>query len=337
MKTKTAQNIYYNDTDKQNTDAAIQAIANLGLLSLGGGIAYGGIRNLLKRLRENRTAYETLPSKYVRNAYDSQRIGVDNELLSMSEKKATIADWLFGNTYTKDDISTYLTGAYKIKDMTPDEKRHIKHVNSDTSSFGDTISATLASQPMLRPLWSIPSAMLATYGGAHIGAKAVNALNNIVLGQDEQSMPYYDEAKKIYEESAKYLRDVESGKIQAKKTKSSSAKPNTFNKSAGDEDYSGDGKSTPFSPTNPWLYAGIGLAGLTINQIKNLLSGYNNFEPEESSKANLIRAWQATKNNRPYNYTDDLEIALEDEPSQKNKNVKSIINRERALLNTSMT
>lgn len=164
------------------------------------------------------------------------------------------------------------------------------------------LKGELAARPGLRSMWFLPAATAIGYTGFSLGRTTADLVEN-ALGKSKPQMTYEDDAKKIYEQSARYLKDVAEGKDvedpeekkkkkQSELTKESEAKPKFV---------SGDG-STTFWGWSSLL--GIPLALLVARQFGNFREGVLNVKNELADRTHMIRAWQAAAKERRYDYND---------------------------------
>ena len=134
--------------------------------------------------------------------------------------------------------------------------------NNPKASLYQKLNANLAAYPRLQPLWFLPAAAAIGLTGWGLGKWMANT-GDKALGKNKNYMRYSDDAQKVYDESAKYLRDVMNGKVTeeelARLEAEEEKKRKKLKKSAAF--VSGDGTSNFW--INPWILAGIPLALLT--------------------------------------------------------------------------
>ena len=337
----------YNQKDFDNVSSLLNTLAGVGILSLGAGLTWGSVKALLKRMRERGRPVVMEPSKGFHNAYDANRIVVDNNYFPPEEKTAEYlvneyrdlvkeADWSINplewdwvkaiingynkvdetvdkanklvtdaknkDTYTDigngiaNDIYYRLTGAREQDTSDPNIKQLLP---SDSVLTG--IKARLASRPALRSMWFLPGVVGAASAGWTGGNALVNWIDSL-LGESKQRKDYSEQARKIYNESAKFLKDVSSGKIKPKMSKESSVKE-------AETALTGDG-STGFWQLS--TIPGLLLAGWLAKQLKGVHKGVDDAKAELADRTHMLWAALAAQKERDYDYnglyidTDDI-------------------------------
>lgn len=341
--------IFYNKQDSDNVSSLLNTLAGIGILSLGAGLTWGSVKALFKRMRERGRPVVMEPSKGFHNAYDANRIVVDNNYFPPEEKTAEYlvneyrdlikeADWSFNplewdwikaiingynkvdetvtkarevvnkagdpNTYTEagqglsNEIYRILTGASK-QDVNDSENNLQRLLPTDSLMTG--IKARLATRPALRSMWFFPGAVGAAAAGWTGGNALVNWIDSL-LGESKQRKEYSEQARKIYNESAKFLQDVSSGKIKPKMKKESSVKE-------AETALTGDG-STGFWQLS--TIPGLLLAGWLAKQLKGVHKGVDDAKAELADRTHMLWAALAAQKERDYDYnglyvdTDDI-------------------------------
>ena len=181
------------------------------------------------------------------------------------------------------------------------------------------IKAELAARPGLRAAWFLPAATAVGLGGARLGYTTSQFIEKS-LGKPKSKLPYNNDAQKIYEQSAKYLKDVAEGKdvndpIKKKKKK----KTEDMQKESDAKEYkppydkivSGDGSSTFWGLSS---LLGIPAAFFVARQLGNFNSGLSDVKDELADRTHMIRAWQAAAKERQYDYN-DLASEIAPEPA----------------------
>ena len=206
--------------------------------------------------------------------------------------------------------------------------------NNPKATLYQKFTANLATSPKLQPLWFLPAAAALGLTGYGVGKWIANA-GDKAMGKNKNYMRYSDDAQKIYDESAKYLRDVMNGKVSEEEAQKlleeeEKKRKKLLKKSAAL--VAGDGTSSFF--WNPWILAGIPAALWTAHQIRGFNAGINDAKEELADRTHMIRAWQAAAKKRQYDYN-DLAADLLPEPIRDSR-AKKIKRKEKKLLNSVM-
>lgn len=360
-------NTTFSNIDWQNTNSLLNILLGIGTLSLGAGITWGSAKAFLKRLKERRRPIAMQPSKGLHNAYNANRIAIDNSYFPPELKEASykvkqysqfvkqsswVSKWLESVFDWGSDQAAKGTGKVALSaapvaipmartansverasknikdtvDAVRDQKamqaagenlgaaadnslsvfftgggRHTFRGNEvgnytqldPTDSTWDHIKGKLAQRPSLWPLWFFPGAV----GALGVGWKGGNALAEWVdslLGKSEQRKDYSEEAKKIYEESAKLLKDVASGKIKPKMEKESAHTP-----APGSTAVTGTGEGG--FPVLQGI-AGILLAGILAKQLSGVSKGIADSKEELADRTHMLWAALAAQKERDYDY-----------------------------------
>lgn len=347
--------------DWNNTNSLINALAGLGILSLGAGLTWGSAKALLKRLKENRRPVVMQPSKGLHNAYEANRISIADDYFPPEEKEAcyrvnryrslikeakwgpslsevwkAISDWWKGpgiidkgveataningaaraargaaetisntvdkfgkpKTYSEageameKGIGSYFTGAEDIPITEANAKDYIQFTKDD--SWWDRTKGMLAQRPKLAPLWFLPAAVGAV-GLSFTGGNSLVEWIDDLLGKSKQRSEYKEDAKRIYEESAQFLKDVASGKVKPKMKKESAVRP-----SPGATVTAGDGTVNPLF--NIMLLLGIPAAGLLAKQLRGAARGHEDAQEELADRTHMLWAALAAQKERDYDY-----------------------------------
>lgn len=206
--------------------------------------------------------------------------------------------------------------------------------NNPNAKWYEKLTANLATAPRLQPLWFLPAAAAIGLSGYGIGRWIANA-GDKALGKNKNYMRYSDDAQKVYDESAKYLRDVMNGKVseeEAQKLMEEEEKKRKKLTKKSAALIAGDGTSSFF--LNPWILAGIPAALWTAHQVRGFNAGINDAKEELADRTHMIRAWQAASKERQYDYN-DLSADLLPEPIRDSRG-KKIKRKEKKLLDSVM-
>ena len=208
-------------------------------------------------------------------------------------------------------INYLITGAMP-QELDPKYYTRLK----EDAPLWDKVKGSLAQRPALRPLWFLPAAV----GAAGIGWKGGNALVewlDSLLGKSEQRKEYSEEARRIYNESAKLLKDVASGKIKPKMEKESSLTKTAVTGVAG------------FGDGNMYILQSIlGLiaAGMVAKQLRGVSKGISDSQEELADRTHMLWAALAAQKERDYDYNGlyvDMDPTMIDMSKDKKLNKKT--------------
>ena len=348
----------YNVQDKANVASLLKILAGLGVLSAGAGMTVGGIKAFRKRMLEAAMPSVAQPSKALHNSLDSNRINISSDYFPDPEeiktasalvqnyqemvKEAGMVGDFFSRLFKpvtdaaekvtnaiasapqaavdtankfKDDLKDWFTGA-TTHDVTIGSgyERY-----NPSAPFMDRVESRLAQYPGFNPLWFLPSAV-AVAGLGYTGGKKVVDIIDKLLGKANQRSFYNEKARKIYNESAKYLQDVASGKIKLKddEEEPSQVKESAFTKQS-EEVYAGNGQSSFWF--NPNFILGLLGAGWVMKQLKGMARGSEEAQQELADRTHALWAAMAAQKERNYDYN-GLQIDLEEEPTVTSKDKK---------------
>lgn len=354
---------YYSSADYKNVGQLLNILAGLGVVSLGAGAAYSGIKNYQNRFMEATAPDYLRPSKLVRNRSKDKRITIDETYLPDTEKTAQCIGRAMRQSYQKkaglNKVGFDWVGAFKAgikEDKNPERSwwdyfagrdyisegaereynrqgitfHDLSKLNDSNSTPFQRFKANLATAPAMRSAWFLPAATAAVLGGAYLGYHGVNYLNKLFGKHTRPTMDYSERARKIYNESAQYLKDTVEGKDLdeiSRKKKKESIKESSFIKSA-DPILSGNGSSSFWGLG---ALIGIPAAMWVARQMRAFGSGIDSAKEELADRTHMIRAWQAAAKERQYDYNNfDAELATE---PLKDNTAKRIQKKERDFIN----
>lgn len=333
---------YYSSADYKNTGQLFQILAGLGLLSLGGGAAYGGLKAYQNRFMEATAPDWLRPSKLVKNRSKDKRITIDSDLFSGGDASAKVASYLgdsFRGSFQKKatvggslmaaagkaliSASGTTTPPYERTwgdyfagrdEITPTKQRELHKqgidiydydkLNPSNSTTGQRFQAWLSTAPGMRSAWFLPAATATVLGCGYLGYKGIKYLDKL-LGKTKPKMDYSERARQIYEDSAKYLKDTVEGRIPEEKP----VKKTAMFKQATPM-VSGDGSSSFWGPA---ALIGIPASLFVARQLRNFGAGINSAKEELADRTHMVRAWQAAAKERQYDYNNfDAELENED-------------------------
>ena len=384
---------HYTDRDFKTTESLFDMLKGIALLSVGGGLAYGSLKGLQKRVFEATAPEIVQPSALVRKRMRDNRILVDPQYLptneetedesSELEKKSSYlvhtfckyaADQAEDPSANQDVLERALRGIGRwfynvgagishgfqrqeepvlskaernwyenVEGIRPLSQQDINdmysrgiqiHTLDSARSQGGLhhIKAELAARPGLRSMWFLPAATAIGIGGFALGKTTADLVEK-ALGKSKPQMTYEDDAKKIYEESAQYLKDVADGKDvddPEEKKKKKLVKESASKENGGytpiKQVVSGDGSSTFWGWSS---LLGIPLALLVARQLGNFREGVVDVKNELADRTHMIRAWQAAAKERQYDYN---ELASEISPEPlSDDTAKRILQKEKEL------
>lgn len=344
---------YYSSTDFKNIGQLFKILAGLGVVSFGAGAAYSGLKNYQNRYMEATSPDFLRPSKLVRNRAKDKKITIDDTYLPDTEKTAQLIGMNMKRAFTKSavDLGAIIGGAVsggvsaatapKSKPLperswmdyfagrryiTDSERAILKAkgvtfkdldgATPDNSSALPRLQATLATAPNLRAAWFLPAATATALGMGYLGYQGVNYLNKMLGKREKPVMDYSEQAKQIYNESAKYLKDVAEGRDvddpveKRRRRRAIKTKKAEFTKESAPI-LSGDGTSSFWSLGG--LAIGIPAALWTARQLRAFGSGVDSAREELADRTHMIRAWQAAAKERQYDYN-NFNAELAEEP-----------------------
>lgn len=341
---------YYSTADYNNTGQLFKILAGLGLLSLGGGAAYGGIKAFQNRFMEATAPDWLRPSKLVKNRSKDKQISIDDDWFagpSTAKTAQYLGNAFRGSFQKKADLSGAIKAFFAPKgyertwgdyfagrdEITPAyeralnrkgvEIRTLESLNPSNSTAFQRFQANLSTAPAMRAAWFLPAATATALGLGYVGYKGVKYLDSL-LGRSKPKMDYSERAKQIYEESAKYLRDTAEGKIGRRRKVAKEA----MYKQA-DPKVSGDGTSSFWSLGG--LAVGIPAALFVARQMRNFGAGVNSAKEELADRTHMVRAWQAAAKERQYDYN-NFDVELDNEPLTDAR-ARKINKKQQQLLN----
>ena len=387
---------HYTNVDMQTTESLFDMLKGLALLSVGGGLAYGGLKGLRNRFFEATAPEVVQPSALVRKRMKDNRILVDPQYLPNNEddaeeselekkssyivhafckyaadptpepevKQDVLERWLRGIGRWFYNVGAGISHGFQRQDepvLSKAERNWYENVEgirplsqydiADMNSRGiqlktldsartqgglHQLKAELAARPGLRSMWFLPAATAIGLGGFALGRTTADLVEK-ALGKSKPQMTYEEDAKKIYEESAQYLKDVADGKDvddpeekYKKKKKKDLVKESNVQESKGyvpiKRVVSGDGSSTFWGWSS---LLGIPLALLVARQLGNFREGVLDVKNELADRTHMIRAWQAAAKERQYDYN-DLASEISPEP-MSDDTAKRILQKEKEL------
>lgn len=331
---------HYSTADFNNVGQLLNILAGLGVVSLGGGAAYAGIKNYQNRFMEATAPDYLRPSKLVRNRSKDKRITINDAYLPNSEKTAQCIGMAMRQGYRKEASfnkeawswvgaikgglsgggeklpertwGDYFAGRRWISDA---DQRNLERKGIEFRDTADIpanapwtqkIQANLATAPALRSAWFLPAAAAIALGGGYLGYHGVNYINKLLGKRTKPTMDYSERARKIYDESAQYLKDVVEGKDLDKGSRNK--KEASFTKKA-DPILSGDGSSSFWGLG---ALIGIPAAMWVTRQMRAFGSGIDSAKEELADRTHMMRAWQAAAKERQYDYNNfDAFLATE--------------------------
>lgn len=348
---------YYSTADYKNTGQLFKILAGLGLLSLGGGATYGGLKAYQSRFMEATAPDWLRPSKLVKNRGKDKKISIESDWFAGSnnaktaqylgaalrgsfQKKATVGSAIatatgkallaaagpakyertWGDYWGgRDEITPAQERALNRRGI---EIRTLEKLNPSNSTSFQRLKASLSTAPAMRAAWFLPAATAAVLGGGYLGYRGIKYLDSL-LGRSKHKMDYSERARQIYEESAKYLRDTAEGKIGKRRQKVKEA----FYKQA-DPKVSGDGSSSFWNLGA--LAIGIPASLFVARQMRNFGAGIESAKDELADRTHMVRAWQAAAKERQYDYN-NFDVELDDEAAP-NARAKKIQKQQNQLL-----
>lgn len=372
---------HYSSADYNTVESLFDMLKGLGLLSFGGGLAYGGLKGYRKRFFEASAPELLQPSKFVRNRMKDKQIPIDPQYLSSDdedddlEKRSSYLvhkfckyaagdegwlEWLARAIGRKaHQVGEAASSGFRSAEeplLSKADRNWYEYVeqyrplsNSDIRALdrkGVTlhsldsarerggwhrIKAELAARPGLRSAWFLPAATAVGLGGARLGYTTSQFIEKS-LGKSKSKLPYNGDAQKIYEQSAKYLKDVAEGKdVNDPVKKKKKRKDEDMQKESDAKEYkppydkivSGDGSSTFWGWSS---LLGIPAAFFVARQLGNFNSGLSDVKDELADRTHMIRAWQAAAKERQYDYN-DLASEIAPEPVDDDT-ARRIINRQ---------
>lgn len=265
--------------------------------------------------------------------------GVDDRILNREGRKEMAREAMNDAT---EEAGHWALGTQAITQnkMDADAAKGIQYytldsvTNNPNASWYQKLTANLSTAPKLRPLWFLPAAAVVGLTSYGVGKWIANAGND-ALGKNKNYMRYSEDAQKVYDESAKYLRDVMNGKVseeEAQKLKDEEEKKRKKLTKKSSALIAGDGSSSFFM--NPWILAGIPAALWAAHQVRGFNAGINDAKEELADRTHMIRAWQAASKERQYDYH-DMAADLLPEPVRDSR-AKKIKRKEKKLLDSVM-
>lgn len=346
--------VLYHENDKANVSALLQILAGLGILSAGAGLGWGSLKAFRKRMQEAQMPSVIQPSKALHNSLDSNRINISSEYFpdqdledsgevktaaalvqtyqemikrsswedplnfnGLTEWGNSVGEWFSGlGGRLVNGFRDWTTGAYDHK-VVPNVDGYKRLPTNAT--FQDKVEANLAQYPGLRALWFLPAATAVTGLGFMGGHKVADIIDGLI-GKAQQRSFYNEKARKIYEESAKYLKDVAAGKVKIKEKKNKDSKDEK--EQVKESAYTGDGTSGAagffFTPS---FVLGLLGAGWLAKQMKGMCLGSEEAEQELADRTHMLWAALAAQKERNYNYN-GLQIDVEEEPHVTSRDKK---------------
>lgn len=230
------------------------------------------------------------PWKNQANQLGASAVNAVNETAEAVQKQAPEVGAGIGKG-ANNAVSVFFTGSGSHT-FKPDEVENYTQLGPEDSTW-DHFKGYLSQKPSLWPLWFFPGAVGAVGLGWKGGTALVDWIDSL-LGKSKQEKEYSEQAKKIYEESAKLLKDVSSGKIKPKMEKESSTHPAP-----------GSTAETGFGNVGFPIIQGIAgllLAGALAKQMSGAFKGHEDAQEELADRQHMLWAALAAQKERDYDY-----------------------------------